>query len=267
MQRIIKSSNIISVKYYDCGYCTNNLKLVFKNYKKEIRKFPAGVFLIEHRDLGFILIDTGYSNDMFDKGFIPKVYKQFNPTFCKEEDEISFKLKNDGINLDDIKIIILTHLHPDHIGCLKKFINAKIYISSEMYSEYKKNNLKSLIFKNLIPDDFENRIHLIEFNTSNKCVSFLNNDDISLINLNGHAKGQIGVYLKNDNILLAADSCWGNDLLNVSKNMKIIGKLIQNNMKEYIQSLDLINEFKSSNVKVYFSHDKITRKELLNKNE
>ena len=61
MQRIIKE-----IKYYNCGYCTNNLKLVFKKHKKEIKKFPAGVFLIEHPKEGYVLFDTGYSTDIYD---------------------------------------------------------------------------------------------------------------------------------------------------------------------------------------------------------
>ena len=49
MQKIIKE-----IKYYNCGYCTNNLKLVLKKHKKEIKKFPAGVFLLKHPKEGYI---------------------------------------------------------------------------------------------------------------------------------------------------------------------------------------------------------------------
>lgn len=261
MQKIIGTSNINSVKYYACGYCMNNLHFVFKKYPKEIRKFPAGVFLIEHREKGYILVDTGYAVDMFDKGIIPKLYKLFNPTFCNEEDEIANQLKKEGISSDMIKHIILTHLHPDHIGCLGKFKNAKFYISEELYDEYKKRNLKSLIFESLIPEDFEERLQFIKFPSSSNETEIFKN--VSVIKLDGHAKGQIGVFMKNENILLAADSCWGKDLLESSKRMKITGKLIQNNVEEYKQTIDILEKLQKEKVNIYFSHDKIDRKELL----
>ena len=49
------------VDYFACGYCTNDLKRVFKGFDKTIVNFNAGVFLIKHREKGYILYDTGYS--------------------------------------------------------------------------------------------------------------------------------------------------------------------------------------------------------------
>lgn len=261
MQKITQETYINSLSYYACGYCKNNLGLVLKNHKKDVRNFFAGVFLINHKEIGYILVDTGYACDMQEKGIKSKLYSIFNPTFCTENDEISSQLVRDGISPDDIKYIILTHLHPDHIGNLKVFNNASIIISDEAYEEYKNNKIRDLIFKELLPNNFENRLNVINFEKSLTEQKLFN--DIYLIKLNGHAKGQIGVLLKNKKVFLAADSCWGNDLLSSSKNMRLIGRLIQSDMNEYRKSIQFLEKLEKSDISIYFSHDKIDKKELL----
>lgn len=52
---------IEKVEYFACGYCTNDLKKVFKGFGKTVVDFYAGVFLIKHKRMGYILYDTGYS--------------------------------------------------------------------------------------------------------------------------------------------------------------------------------------------------------------
>ena len=51
--------------------------------------------------------------------------------------------------------MILSHLHPDHIGDVKKFQNAKIIITEDCYENYKNSRLKDLIFKEFLPKYFE----------------------------------------------------------------------------------------------------------------
>ena len=55
---------IETVDYFGCGYCTSDLKKIFKGFDKTITDFYAGVFLIKHRKMGYILYDTGYSMDI-----------------------------------------------------------------------------------------------------------------------------------------------------------------------------------------------------------
>ena len=261
MQKITGKTYISNLTYYACGYCKNNLGLVLKKHGKDIRNFSAGSFLIKHNELGYILVDTGYAYDMQKRGIKSKLYKLFNPTYCKKEDEISSQLLNDGVNSNEIKFIILTHLHPDHIGNLKAFHNAKIIISKEAYEEYQKRKLKDLIFKELLPTDFEKRLKVIDCEKAYSEYQLFN--DIYLLKMNGHAKGQVGVLLKDENILLAGDTCWGKDLLSASKNMNFIGKLIQNDMNEYRNSISYIENQIANGMTVYFSHDRIDKKELL----
>lgn len=256
MQRIIKE-----IKYYDCGYCTNNLKLVFKKHKKEIKKFPAGVFLIEHPKEGYVLFDTGYSTDIYDIGWKGKLYNLFNPTYVKEKDQINIQLEKDNIKCSEIKYLILSHLHPDHIGCVKYFYNAKIIISEEAFNTYKKNKIKYLIFDKLLPEWFDEKLTIIDEKklkeNKNKYFSYydlFNDDSMLLTKVNGHAKGQICCLIENK-LFLGADSCWGNSFVGKAEDFRIFPRLIQSNMNDYIINDKLLKRMKDDGIKLCFSHD------------
>lgn len=60
---------IEKVDYFVCGYCSNNLKRVFKGFDKIIVNFYVGVFLIKYKKLGYILYDIGYFMDILKNNF------------------------------------------------------------------------------------------------------------------------------------------------------------------------------------------------------
>ena len=262
-------SHIKSVKYFDCGYCVNNLALVFKGAAREKRKFPAGTFLIEHDKNGLILFDTGYNANISKTGLIGRIYNLINPTSVKVDDVISAQLKKSGISPNQIHRIILSHLHPDHIGELKAFPKAKIVLSEKAMKSYKRRKLRQLIMPKFFPADFEKRTEVITNKMMSKKVfddvygyDYFDDGSLILIELNGHAAGQLCALI-NHKILLAADACWGNDLLDISTNMKFPATMIQNNMKDYRATLGVLKKFKEKGIKLMFSHDTYDKKELL----
>ena len=89
--------SVESIRYYACGYCTNDLHTVFRGYPHEKRQFPAGVFLIRHAKEGYILFDTGYSSEISALGFQGRLYHLLNPTVVRPADEIQNQLMADGI--------------------------------------------------------------------------------------------------------------------------------------------------------------------------
>ncbi|MDR1976584.1 MAG: MBL fold metallo-hydrolase [Campylobacteraceae bacterium] len=233
---------VTNIKTYYCGYCTNNLKLVFKGQKDEKRQFPAAAVLFKHNG-DYMLFDTGYSKRVLQNGIISKIYNALNPIHFEDKDSLKAQLELDGILPSQIKTIIISHLHADHIGGLKDFPQSQIIISRKEL-----NSLKDLlVFKNLLPDDFLDRIV-----TTQKADIFGDNSVI-LIDLPGHTEGQIGILFSEYNRLYAADSCWGGDLL--GKPMKLIARKIQSNYTEYLRSQEKIKQMISDGVEVIFTHE------------
>lgn len=261
---------ITRISYYSCGYCVNNLKKVFKHMKNDKRNFSAGVFLLKHKKHGYILFDTGYSIDIYHCGVIGKLYNLFNPTYVKAEDMIDYQLKKDNISPNEIKYIILSHLHPDHIGGLNKFKNAKIIISNKEYEKYLKPKYRDLIINRFFPSWFEDNLLILNNNQLNEIKTKYFNaydlfDDKSVLitNVDGHAYGQI-CALVNENVFLGADTCWGIDLLDKADKMKFPAIFIQNNYKEYVKASNMLKLMKKDNIKLLFSHDQYDNKEVIN---
>ena len=265
-----KTSNPIidEVKYYSCGYCVNEMKYVVKHPKEKKREFPAGVFLLHHKKYGYILFDTGYSLRNYECGWKGKVYNLLNPMFVKKEETIVEQLKKDGIYARDVKYIILSHMHPDHIGGLKDFPKSKIICSLDCYKQYKKKNIKDLIFLNLLPDDFSKRIHRVKkYNyptTFFMGFDLFKDGSVILTDVSGHAKGQLGAYIKEHSIFLGADAAWGLSLLDRVDEMSPFARLVQNDFRAYKIGISLLKSIKNEGVTIYLSHDDCYKKDLLN---
>lgn len=85
---------------------------------------PIYCFLIEGPDGEKIMVDTGYNYDSVPK-FVFKPYVQ------KPEEEMTALLKAHGTSPEEIKTVIITHLHHDHTGNMKLFTNAEFIVQEK----------------------------------------------------------------------------------------------------------------------------------------
>lgn len=91
---------------------------------------PIYAWAIEHPD-GVIVVDAGEVARTSEPGYFPPwhPYFRFAVQFdVKPEDEIGPQLKQRGINPSDVKTVIFTHLHTDHIGGIHHFPDSRILI-------------------------------------------------------------------------------------------------------------------------------------------
>mgnify|MGYP002751391802 CR=1 FL=1 len=61
-----------------------------------------------------------------------------------DKDQILHLLKDKGIKPEEINYVLLSHLHPDHLGGASFFPNANFILTQEVYDIYKKPKSNTL---------------------------------------------------------------------------------------------------------------------------
>jgi hypothetical protein len=252
---------IESVRYFACGHCVNHLQRIFRHHPKQKRVFQAGVFLIKHRVHGHILYDTGYGTALNRFYWKYLIYRAINPTYVRTEDTIAARLAAEGIAAQEIDTVIVSHLHPDHIGGLKSFPHARLLLTQGCWDTYRENRFRSLIFPEFLPDDFEQRAQIVPINGVQTAFPYAETADLFgdgslfLAALDGHAKGQGCLFVPEYKIFLAADVCWGQDVLALTDQMRRIPRLIQDDFAAYRANTALLQTIQSDGIRVLVSHD------------
>ena len=258
-----------SIRYYNCGFCTNQLAFAYKGHKPERRQFPSGVFLIKHQTQGYTLFDTGYSREIYQCGLAGTLYGALNPTVVTAKDEIEAQLLEDGIDPSEIKYVILSHLHPDHIGGVKFFPNATFIVSKETSELIGQHSYRDIVFDQLLPPWLESRLRVLshdDLRGNRKSLlqgyDLFGDGSLFITTLEGHTHGQIGAYIPGK-LLLAADACWGEDLLEYSREMRVMARFINADIRAFGDTIEQLIEVRDQGIRLCFSHDTYPESELL----
>lgn len=95
--------------------------LIFPFAEGYFADLPVFMFLIESEDGEQIIVDGSYTSWPFTIKAKPRTPEQ----------EVPAVLRNNGVDPDSIKTVIVTHLHHDHAGHLRVFKNASFYVQEK----------------------------------------------------------------------------------------------------------------------------------------
>lgn len=249
---------MVKIDLFKAGHCMQCEKLARKKGVFKNVKFPMIVGYIEYGEEK-VLFDTGYSEHFKEctSKYPQKLYDLLVPVTLEEKSENIYNvLKENNIDPESITKIILSHFHADHISGVNSFSNVDILCSKEGYKDFK--DAKGLMavregyLKNLLPEDFESRSSYFEnlekvekedlLEGFNEAYWLDKSAGISLIELKGHKKGHFGLYIKSLNTFFIADSCWQREAYMNLDFPSFIGLSIQENKKDYINTIKKINK-------------------------
>ncbi|MDX2005014.1 MAG: MBL fold metallo-hydrolase [Meiothermus sp.] len=206
----------MTVHLLNTGYCTAHEHMVLRGGRRATIRAHALAALIEHPG-GWVLFDTGYAPRVLDAFNIwpYRVYGWLTPTFLFQP--VIAQLPQFGLAASDVSTVILSHLHADHVGGVLDFPEAKLVASRSAWQHARgKTDFSALrqgFIPLLMPGDFEQRATLIDRFDGEALPhlgathDLLGDGTLRLVQLPGHARGQIGLLVNNE-VLLAADGCW-----------------------------------------------------------
>ena len=107
------------------AYCTRSVD------REWTEPLPIYAFAIEHPE-GVIVVDTGESAGASEPGYFPRWHPVFRLAvreWVEPEQEIGPQLEQLGIRPNDVRRVVMTHLHTDHAGGLHHFPNTEILVT------------------------------------------------------------------------------------------------------------------------------------------
>lgn len=148
-----------------------------------------------------------------------------------------------GVRPDDIDIVILTHLHHDHIALAPKFQNATFIVQKVELEEAPKWN-EFPLFKGSYPEDLIGAINNMETVEGDTNIM----DGIDVLLTAGHTTGTQSVSVetgKGKAIIYGACSCLANfrpDVALIKRGMTVIPPAIHLDLVETYKSQARVNE-------------------------
>jgi glyoxylase-like metal-dependent hydrolase (beta-lactamase superfamily II) len=186
--------------------------------------------LLVHPQEGAILFDTGYDPAFLaaTNPFPERLYRWLTPVALRAGQEAAAQCQALGIAPDDVRHIVLSHFHADHMAGTHAFPKARIHCGRAGFEDACKGGRISRVRKGvlsaLIPPDFASRASFFEegqrvalpgslapFETG---VDVLGDGALIAIELPGHCPGHWGMLINDGQFgphFLIADAAWSLD--------------------------------------------------------
>jgi glyoxylase-like metal-dependent hydrolase (beta-lactamase superfamily II) len=214
-------------------------RTIFKRGGGSKIDIPVRYGVVRHPTIGPIIIDAGYAPSLYNApgaSMALRAYRAILKPAVFQDGNPQRACRKLGFLPEDVKHVILTHLHADHVGYLASFPNAQIHVSASCIDELVSKGRFQLahhgIFPELLPADFLSRIspfperqtyrshsEMTPHTEANvKHVStplgegadIFGYGDVIAVPLPGHATGHIGLWLPNLStpLFYATDTTW-----------------------------------------------------------
>jgi glyoxylase-like metal-dependent hydrolase (beta-lactamase superfamily II) len=216
---------------------------------------PVLTWVIEHPE-GVIVVDTGETAEAMDTAYFECdpvtawIYRNNLRFSVTPADEIGSQLPTLGIDPLDVRLVVQTHLHSDHMGGLKSFPNADVIVPSADYPM--SNGVLACHFPANFAPSFPNftQVSLTGFPQGQHLTR---DGDVILVPTPGHSGGHQSVLLLDGErtYCFAGDTSFDETQL-LSRS---IGGIVANPAQAR-QSLDALQAYAGSTPTVYLpTHD------------
>lgn len=211
----------LEVHFVNGGHCRHLLAAIDGRTLRSVT-FQAVMLAIRHPELGWVVVDTGYGERFFaaTRRWPYRLYRWATPVTLRGA--AAAALARVGVKAEEVRHLILTHFHADHIGGLDEFPRAQVYYHEDAWQPLAAlapwRQTRAAFLPELVPADLRERstvIGRVEFRRDEKLPfpvhAWLGDERLRLVELPGHAPGQVGLeFTASDGrrTLYCADAFW-----------------------------------------------------------
>jgi len=246
------------------GYCLHPEFVTLRGGLRRPAAYPAGFACIRHPTIGWILFDTGYSRRFRELTKFPprSFYRWTTPVEFREENAAVRQLAGLGIAAEEIRYVILSHFHADHIGGARDFPSARFLYPLASYEAVRSlgsvRATRAGFIAGLLPDKFEETALPIEREAARVPLAdgipfpegrdLFGDGSLIAIPLPGHAAGQIGLLLSTASaeVLLCADAAWSSRALRENRPPHPVAGLVMDDRAAYRVTFERLREWQAS---------------------
>jgi len=219
----ISTGRVRITRSWQIGRADDSMRLAHTLFDSHFTDWlPIYCFAIEHPE-GLVVVDTGIPTQANKPIWFPPwmrlVQRAAYFDAMTPEDEIGPQLQGRGLSTQDVRWVVLTHLHQDHDGGLHHFPNAEIMIAgSEWSAAIGLNGRLKGYLNQRWPKWFSPT--LVGFNDADyhsfpSSHSLTRRGDIRLVPTHGHSAGHMSVLLEEADhvVCFAGDASYSQQLM------------------------------------------------------
>jgi glyoxylase-like metal-dependent hydrolase (beta-lactamase superfamily II) len=214
------------------GHCRHPERVTIRDGRWRPVRFPAAAMLIVHPDEGPILFDTGYDPAFLaaTRPFPERLYRWATPVELGPGRDAASQCAALGFDPADVRHLILSHFHADHIAGTHRFANAGIHCARAGLDDAGRggrfSSTRRGILRGLIPEDFGRRAQFFEDRPAvalppdlapfERGADLLGDGSLLAVELPGHCPGHWGLVIRDsrwDLHFLVADAAWSLDAI------------------------------------------------------
>lgn len=238
------------------GHCRHPEFMTFRGGSWRSQAFPALFALIQHPKQGPILFDTGYTPRFMEltRSWPQNLYRWITPVVCPPAMTAVAQLALRGIAPAQIRHILVSHFHADHIAGLRDFPHAQFWCFREAYEQvHRAQGWRALLqgfLAGLLPEDFEARLNFVDDQPPSSPPAALaafapgydlfGDRSLTAVALPGHVAGQMGVFFDDrlgQTQFLVADACWSSAAVRLLRAPNPLVGLVMDSFSVYRQTL------------------------------
>jgi len=245
----------LDIRILKAGYCKHPQIMTIRDGRLRPIQYDSLSFILTHPVEGPIIFDTGYDPAFMQatRKFPERFYAMLTPVTLSHGEEITTQLRTRNIDPLEIKHIVLSHFHADHMSGLHAFKHAKIHCSKAGLSAACTGGNFSAVRQGVpqsqIPDA---RIMDLpsDFLPFTHATDILGDGSVLAVELPGHCPGHWGLAFREPSgayHFLVADAAWSTDAIRRNMPPPILSTSFLGSTKRTRKTLSMLSQLHKRN--------------------